>query len=283
MSFAIEPGEVYGLLGENGAGKSTTVEILEGHRRRTAGEVTVLGEDPGSAEPGVPRPHRHRAADVRRRAGAHGAGAARAVRRLLPAGRATSASASASSGSTTPPTSASPSSPGVSGAASTSPWGSSATRSCCSSTSRRPGFDPAARRNAWELIRSLCSDGTTVLLTSHYLDEVEHLADRVGVLRRGRLVAEGTPDSLAAAAGVTTIRFQLPDGSAPGDIAIAARLGRRRSRRARRARDRDADRDAPRADGLGARARASSCRAHGDASVARRHVPHAHQRRPRPT
>ena len=52
-----------------------------------------------------------------------------------------------------------------------------------------------------------------MLLTSHYLDEVEHLADRVGVLRRGRLVAEGTPESLAAAAGVTTIRFQMPEGS----------------------------------------------------------------------
>ena len=61
------------------------------------------------------------------------------------------------------------------------------------------GFDPAARRQAWELVRDLCSGGTTVLLTTHYLDEAEHLADRVGVLAAGRLVAEGTPEELAAA------------------------------------------------------------------------------------
>jgi ABC-2 type transport system ATP-binding protein len=81
------------------------------------------------------------------------------------------------------------------------------------------GFDPAARRGAWELIRSLCAGGTTVLLTSHYLDEVEQLADRVGVLRNGRLIAEGSPGELAATTGDTTVRFRLPAGVTVGDVA----------------------------------------------------------------
>src|SRR6185436_7680924 len=72
------------------------------------------------------------------------------------------------------------------------------------------GFDPAARRGAWELVRELCSGGTTVLLTTHYLDEAEQLADRVGVLAAGRLVAEGTPAELVAGVSGTTVRFDLP-------------------------------------------------------------------------
>jgi ABC-2 type transport system ATP-binding protein len=81
------------------------------------------------------------------------------------------------------------------------------------------GFDPAARRGAWDLIRTLCAGGTTVLLTSHYLDEVEQLADRVGVLRNGRLIAEGAPGELAAATGDTTVRFRLPPGVDLGQVA----------------------------------------------------------------
>ena len=92
------------------------------------------------------------------------------------------------------------------------------------------GFDPAARRQAWELIRDLCTGGTTVLLTTHYLDEAEHLADRVGVLVAGRLVAEGTPEELIGGTGTTRVRFELPvghDGVAtcralgPADVSIA--------------------------------------------------------------
>jgi ABC-2 type transport system ATP-binding protein len=81
------------------------------------------------------------------------------------------------------------------------------------------GFDPAARRSAWELIRSLCSGGMTVLLTSHYLDEVEHLADRVGVLRRGRMIAEGSPRDLAGATGDTIVRFRRPAGVGDDELA----------------------------------------------------------------
>jgi len=228
ISFTIEAGEVYGLLGENGAGKSTTVEILEGHRRRTSGDVTVLGEDPASAS----RSFRDRIGIVLQSSGVEPvltvrelvtlyAGCYRRARDLDECiglvGRADSADKRVTE---------------LSG-------GQRRRLDLALGIVGHPellfldepttGFDPAARRNAWELIRSLCSDGTTVLLTSHYLDEVEHLADRVGVLRRGRLVAEGTPDSLASAVGVTTIRFQLPTGVEPGVVTgvIDERVGHR--------------------------------------------------------
>jgi ABC-2 type transport system ATP-binding protein len=76
------------------------------------------------------------------------------------------------------------------------------------------GFDAAARRKSWELIAELCRLGTTVLLTTHYLDEAEHLADRVGVLAGGRLVAEGTPAELIGSIGGTIVSFEVADPSA---------------------------------------------------------------------
>ena len=80
------------------------------------------------------------------------------------------------------------------------------------------GFDAAARRKSWELIEDLCRLGTTVLLTTHYLDEAEHLADRVGVLSRGTLVAEGTPAELTARQGDTVVAFTLV-GAEPAEMA----------------------------------------------------------------
>jgi len=79
------------------------------------------------------------------------------------------------------------------------------------------GFDPSARRRSWDLIEALGADGTTVLLTTHYLDEAEHLADRVGVLSRGRLIAEGSPEQLIQQVSGTVISFVLPD-----DVAVDA-------------------------------------------------------------
>ncbi|MGH9270509.1 MAG: ABC transporter ATP-binding protein, partial [Ilumatobacteraceae bacterium] len=89
------------------------------------------------------------------------------------------------------------------------------------------GFDPAARRNAWGLVRDMCSGGTTVLLTTHYLEEAEHLADRVGVLAAGRMVAEGTPAELVGGGG-TRVGFVVPaetsrhdlDGVVPADAEL---------------------------------------------------------------
>jgi ABC-2 type transport system ATP-binding protein len=81
------------------------------------------------------------------------------------------------------------------------------------------GFDPSARRRAWDLVDRLRDLGTTILLTTHYMDEAEHLADRVVVMNRGVVVAEGTQDQLAARAGAETIvSFRLPEGSEAGDI-----------------------------------------------------------------
>jgi ABC-2 type transport system ATP-binding protein len=82
------------------------------------------------------------------------------------------------------------------------------------------GFDPVARRQSWQLVQRLCEGGTTVLLTTHYLDEAEHLADRVGVLVSGRLVAEGTPAELMAAAPEATIVFELPNGVAAEELGV---------------------------------------------------------------
>jgi ABC-2 type transport system ATP-binding protein len=80
------------------------------------------------------------------------------------------------------------------------------------------GFDPAARRQAWDVIGGLRDLGKTVLLTTHYMDEAQALADRVAIIAAGRIVAEGTPDDLAAAEGVTEIRFSLPAGAAGTDL-----------------------------------------------------------------
>ena len=74
------------------------------------------------------------------------------------------------------------------------------------------GFDPAARRQAWEMVRNLRSSGATVLLTTHYMDEAEHLADRVGVIVSGAIVAEGSPAELMARRASAIVSFRLPDG-----------------------------------------------------------------------
>jgi ABC-2 type transport system ATP-binding protein len=218
ISFAVEQGEVYGLLGENGAGKTTTVEILEGFRRPTSGTVSVLGCEPGVAD----RSFRDRIGIVLQSSGIERVLTVREVLTLY----------------------------GGCYRRSRSPeqclelvgLEQSADKRCdrLSGGQRRrldlalgivgypdllfldeptTGFDPAARRGAWELIRSLCAGGTTVLLTSHYLDEVEHLADHVGVLRNGRLIAEGSPGELAATTGDTTVRFRLPAGVAFSEVA----------------------------------------------------------------
>ncbi len=227
LSFTVAKGEVYGLLGENGAGKTTTVEILEGYRRRTTGSVTVLGCDPDHAD----RSFHDRIGIVLQSSG---------VERVLTVGEVLALYGGCYRRSRT-----------VDESVALVGLEESVGKRCdrLSGGQRRrldlalgiigypdllfldeptTGFDPAARRGAWDLIRSLCAGGTTVLLTSHYLDEVEHLADRVGVLRRGRLIAEGSPEELTAATGDTTVRFRLPAGVEPSEVAAlldgAARL-----------------------------------------------------------
>jgi ABC-2 type transport system ATP-binding protein len=83
------------------------------------------------------------------------------------------------------------------------------------------GFDAGARRRSWDLVRSLCADGTTVLLTTHYLDEAEHLADRVGVMVNGSMVAEGSPDDLIGTMPDTVVSFVLDPGADLTGLAVA--------------------------------------------------------------
>jgi ABC-2 type transport system ATP-binding protein len=222
VSFHVEHGEVYALLGHNGAGKSTTVEILEGHRKRTAGEVTVLGHDPGTA-----------GSDFRDRIGI--VLQASGVEHELTVAEAVDTYSACYSKRR-----AVDELVGLVGLTEQRDrrvghlsGGQRRRLDLAMGLAGRPdllfldepttGFDPAARRHAWELIGELRTEGTTVLLTTHYLEEAEHLADRVGVLSAGRLVAEGTPEELIGRTGTTVIRFELPDGAASDELPVPVR------------------------------------------------------------
>jgi ABC-2 type transport system ATP-binding protein len=217
LTFEVGDGEVYALLGHNGAGKSTTVEILEGHRTRTGGEATVLGHDPGRAG----RDFRDRIGIVLQTSG---------VEHELTAGEAVTVYGSAYR--TRRPTGEVLELVGLGAQrdqrVGTLSGGQRRRLDLAMGIVGQPdllfldepttGFDPAARRGAWELVRQLSAGGTTVLLTTHYLDEAEHLADRVGVLVAGRLVAEGTPEQLIGRGGTTTVAFELPAGIGRDDL-----------------------------------------------------------------
>ena len=160
LDLDIHTGEVFALLGPNGAGKTTTVEIAEGFRSRDAGEVQVLGTDPHRAG----RSWRNRIGIVTQTSAGLDTrivGLSGGQRRRLDVGL------------------------GIVGGPELVFLDEPTT-----------GFDPQARRDFWDLIRSLAQQGTTILLTTHYLDEAEALADRVGVIAAGRLLALDTPDNL---------------------------------------------------------------------------------------
>jgi len=207
VDFTIETGEVFGLLGPNGAGKTTTVEILEGYRKRDAGEVRVLGHDP--ERPG---------SDFRERIGV-----VLQSSELWPnlTVRETHA---VFAGYYAKPRNVDE----VIELVGLSDKAGARVKTLSGGQKRRldlgvalvgdpelvfldeptTGFDPAARRAAWEMIRSLRSLGKTVLLTTHYLDEAEQLADRVAVLRDGVIVRIGTPRELTTADLEVEIRFR---------------------------------------------------------------------------
>jgi ABC-2 type transport system ATP-binding protein len=218
LSFVVEAGEVYTLLGENGAGKSTTVEILEGHREATSGLVHVLGTSPWNAG----RDFRDRIGIVLQSSGVESEFTVREVIDLY-------------GGCYRSPRPLDE----VVGLVGLDEKVDARIGSLSGGQRRRvdlalgivgrpdvlfldeptTGFDPAARRKSWDLIESLGADGTTVLLTTHYLDEAEHLADRVGVLAAGRLIAEGTPEQLINRSSGTVVSFVLPDSVAIADAA----------------------------------------------------------------
>ena len=212
VDIDVEAGEVFAFLGPNGAGKTTTVEILEGFRRADAGEVQVLGKDPAHAGPawrariGVvlqesevppllsarealalyagyyPRPRTVedtlRLVGLSEHADQRGARLSGGQRRRLDVALAL--------------------------------IGDPQLLFLDEPTT---GFDPAARRESWDVIASLRELGKTIFLTTHYMDEAQHLADRVAIIRDGRIIAEGPPDELGGPElGRTVIGFWLPAG-----------------------------------------------------------------------
>ncbi len=199
LDLEIPRGEVFALLGPNGAGKSTTVEILEGFRKRTSGDVEVLGVDPQTA----PKQWRHRVGVMLQGTSERGLLTAREslqyAARLYPNARDVDETLAAVG--LTDKSGAKPA---------TLSGGQRRRLDVALALIGRPelvfldepttGFDPEARRQFWGLIESVRSDGTTVLLTTHYLDEADHLADRIGIIAAGRLVALDTPAGLRSRA-----------------------------------------------------------------------------------
>ncbi len=218
VSFSVDSGEVFALLGPNGAGKTTTVEILEGHRRRTSGHVAVMGFDPQEGG----RDYRERIGIVLQEAGFDEDFTVRELVRLhrglyprqLPVddvielvGLATKADARIKTLS------------GGQRRRLDLALGLVGDPELLFLDEPTTGFDPSARRRAWDLVERLRGLGKTILLTTHYMDEAEHLADRAGVMAGGRLVAVGTPaeiggESLAS----TVIAFRLPSGTVVSEL-----------------------------------------------------------------
>src|SRR6266498_1841085 len=207
VSFEIGAGEIFGLLGPNGAGKTTTVEILEGYRSRDGGSVAVLGEDPARAG----RSWRERIGVVLQSS---------AMYQSL----SVTESLALFAGYYEHPRRVDE----VVELVGLEEKKDAFVRTLSGGQKRRldlglaligdpelvfldeptTGFDPEARRAAWETIRNLRSLGTTILLTTHYLDEAEQLADRVAVLRAGEIVREGSPSELTGASAETEIRYR---------------------------------------------------------------------------
>jgi ABC-2 type transport system ATP-binding protein len=207
ISFEIREGEVFGLLGPNGAGKTTTIEILEGYRTRDGGEVDVLGFDPeraGSAfreRIGVVLQHSQlwpnlTVAETHRMFAGYYEHPRNADEVIALVGLAEKRDARVKTLS--------------GGQKRRLDLGIALVGDPDLVFLDEPttGFDPAARRAAWDMIRSLRSLGKTILLTTHYLDEAEQLADRLAVLREGVIIRKGTPAELTGGSSETEIRYR---------------------------------------------------------------------------
>ncbi|MFL6160584.1 MAG: ABC transporter ATP-binding protein [Jatrophihabitantaceae bacterium] len=225
IDFEVAVGEVFAFLGPNGAGKTTTVEILEGFRQRTGGTVSVLGQDPRTAGPDW----RARIGVVLQESEPEPELSVRECLTLyagyypdpLPVGE-------------------------VLELVGLSDRAGSRTARLSGGQRRRldvalaligdpdlvfldeptTGFDPAARRATWEVIAGLRRRNKTIFLTTHFMDEAEYLADRIMIIRRGAIVAEGTPATLGGRASApATIQFSLPDGLAATELPAGFTLG----------------------------------------------------------
>ena len=223
VSFEVPTGEVFALLGPNGAGKTTTVEILEGFRPRRGGTVRTLGVDP--ADPRTQRWLRTRIGVVLQELAIE---PFYSVRQVL--------TRNAGFYPNPRPVGEVLELIGLSAKA------DERIKRLSGGQQRRldvglgiignpellfldeptTGLDPSGRRDTWELIRRLAAGGATVLLTTHYMDEVEALADRVAVLFGQEIVARGTPASIGGRdVGAVTIRFRLPEGVGLSDLPVA--------------------------------------------------------------
>ena len=207
VDFEVAEGEVFGLLGPNGAGKTTTVEILEGYRPRDGGSASVLGFDPGAS----PRELRERIGVVLQQSDLSPLLTVRETHELFAGYYANPRDVGE-----------------VIELVGLGEKRDARVKTLSGGQKRRldlgialvgnpdlvfldeptTGFDPAARRAAWDMIRALRTLGTTILLTTHYLDEAQQLADRVAVLRDGEIVRQGTPAELIGDSGLTEIRYR---------------------------------------------------------------------------
>jgi len=212
VSFAVEVGEVFGLLGPNGAGKTTIVEILEGYRDRDAGDVSVLGVDPRRGGRGL----RERVGLVLQEAAVPPLLSVTEMvdlyRGFYPAPR-PAAEILELVGLTEKADARVKTLSGGQQRRLDVALGLVGDPELIFLDEPTTGFDPSARRNAWEIIRNLRRLGKTIVLTTHYMDEAQYLADRICVIARGVVVAQGTPETLRASTERRTlIRFAIPRG-----------------------------------------------------------------------
>lgn len=214
LDLTVNRGEVLAILGPNGAGKTTTVEILEGYLERDAGEVSVLGFDPS----GSPRELRERIGIVLQECGIDRFLTCREVlkqhARFYPHPR-DPEELLALVGLTEKADERVKRLSGGQQRRLDLALGIIGNPELVFLDEPTTGFDPQARRQAWEIIQRLADGGTTIVLTTHYLDEAQVLADRVVVFSRGEIVASGTPDELAQQTGATRISFAVTDDAPP--------------------------------------------------------------------
>jgi ABC-2 type transport system ATP-binding protein len=219
IDLEVNRGEICAFLGPNGAGKTTTVEILEGYRERTGGEAVVLGEDPSTAG----REWRQKIGIVLQETKMHPELTVKEALSLF-------------AGYYRNPRPV----PGTIELVGLTDKADGRIGKLSGGQQRRldvamaligdpellfldeptTGFDPSARRQAWNVIESLRELGKTVFLTTHYMDEAQVLADRVAIIVGGRIVAEGPPDKLGRETATTEIRFRLPEGVTARDLPL---------------------------------------------------------------
>jgi ABC-2 type transport system ATP-binding protein len=227
VSFTVRYGEIFSLLGPNGAGKTTVLEILEGYRQADQGKVVVVGFDPGDRRTGrqlreqiglvlqelAVEPYLTVRETIARNAGYYpnprDVGEVIALVGLT--GKEKSKVKSLSGGQKRRLDLA---------------LGIIGNPRVLFLDEPTTGFDPSARRGAWDVIRELSALGTTILLTTHYMDEAQALADRVAVISGGKIIEEGTPATLGGRdLARARISFALPSGYSPEDLPVLAAAG----------------------------------------------------------